>query len=118
MRERLIHGGELSVAARNDRQQRVLDDAALQTAGTSDRMPLNPDWDKRFIGSLIADDREDLLGFDDAAISRAAGCGGHEIRTWIAAAACARAAHATDAKLRYYAAIPEWVAGFGVVTFR
>ncbi|MGR9091264.1 MAG: 3-carboxyethylcatechol 2,3-dioxygenase [Gammaproteobacteria bacterium] len=118
VRERLIHGGELNVAARNERQQRVLDDALRQTAGTSARVPLNPDWDERFLRKLVADDRESLLDLGDAGISAEAGCGGHEIRTWIAAAACARAAHATDAKLHYYQAIPEWVAGFSVATFR
>lgn len=118
VRERLIHGGELSVDARNERQQRVLDDARRQTAGTSDRVPLNPDWDARFVRNLVEDNRDSLLELDDAAISRAAGCGGHEIRTWVAAAACARAAGATDARVHYYRAIPEWVAGFGVATFR
>jgi len=118
VRERLIAGGELSVAARNERQQRVLDDARRQTAGTSERVPLNPAWDERFLADLVADARTRLLDLDDAAIAREAGAGGHEIRTWIAAAACARAARATDAKVHYYRAIPEWVAGFGVATFR
>lgn len=118
VRERLIQGGDLSVAARNERQQRVLDDARRQSAGTSDRTPLNPDWDERFLADLIADQRPRLLGLDDAAISAEAGAGGHEIRTWVAAAACARAAQATDAKVHYYRAIPEWVAGYGIATFR
>lgn len=118
IRERLIEGGELSVDARNERQQRVLDDALRQTAGTSERVPLNPQWDERFLANLIANERTGLLGLDDAAISRDGGAGGHEIRTWIAAAACARAAQATDAKIHYYRAIPEWVAGYGVATFQ
>lgn len=118
VRERLIAGGELSIAAREQRQQRVLDDALKQTAGTSERVPLNPDWDSRFLDELIANAPTRLLDRDDAAISREGGAGGHEIRTWIAAAACARAARATTARVRYYRAIPEWVAGYGIATFQ
>ncbi len=118
VRKRLIEGGDLSVAARNERQQRVLDDALRQTTGTSERVPLNPDWDERFLTALIANERSRLLDLDDAAISREGGAGGHEIRTWVAAAACARAAHATSARVHYYRAIPEWVAGYGIATFR
>jgi 2,3-dihydroxyphenylpropionate 1,2-dioxygenase len=53
---------------------------------------------------------------DDAAITAAGGCGGHEIRTWIAVAAAARAAGVATFDLKYYRAIPEWVAGYAVMT--
>ena len=116
VRERLVAGGALSAEARALRQQRVLADAALQATGTSERRPLNADWDREFLRHLRAGDDDALLRMDDAAITAAAGCGGHEIRTWIAIAAAARAAGIADFDLRYYRAIPEWVAGYAVMT--
>jgi 2,3-dihydroxyphenylpropionate 1,2-dioxygenase len=116
VRERLIGGGALDAEARAARQQRVLADAARQVAGTSDRTPLNPDWDREFLRRLCADDVEGIAGMNDAAITTVAGCGGHEIRTWVAVAAAARAAGIGTFDLRYYRAIPEWVAGYAVMT--
>jgi 2,3-dihydroxyphenylpropionate 1,2-dioxygenase len=116
VRERLIMGGALSAEQRSARQQRVLNDAARQVTGESDRTPLNPVWDQAFLAKLRADDEAGILAMDDTGISRDGGCGGHEIRTWIAIAAAARAAGITQFDLRYYRAIPQWVAGYGVMT--
>lgn len=116
MRERLIAGGTLSADARVARQERVLNDAQAQTTGASPRTPLNPDWDKRFLDRLRAFDFAAIATMDDDAITRDGGCGGHEIRTWIAVAAAARAAGIATLDLHYYRAIPEWVAGYGVMT--
>jgi 2,3-dihydroxyphenylpropionate 1,2-dioxygenase len=116
VRERLIEGGPISLEARTARQQRVLDDATNQVAGTSDRTPLNPDWDQRFLAQLRAFDFDAIEALDDDAITRDGGCGGHEIRTWLAAAAAARSVGVTTFDLRYYRAIPEWIAGYGVMT--
>ena len=116
VRERLIAGGTLSAEARAARQQQVLADAANQIIGKSDRTPLNPEWDQAFLDKLRAFDFEGIAAMTDADITQAAGCGGHEIRTWIAAASAARVAGIADFNLRYYRAIPEWVAGYGVMT--
>lgn len=116
VRERLIAGGTLDSEARAARQARVLADADAQAAGTSGQRPLNPAWDERVLERVAALDLEALAGMDDEAITRDAGCGGHEVRTWVAAAAAARAAGFGALDVRYYRAIPEWIAGFGVVT--
>ena len=116
VRERLIMGGTLSAEARAMRQERVLHDAARQASGESDRTPLNPLWDQAFLAKLCADDEAGILAMDDTSISRDGGCGGHEIRTWIAVAAAARAAGVQDFSLKYYRAIPQWVAGYAVMT--
>ena len=116
LRERLIMGGTLSAEARAARQERVLSDAARQASGESDRTPLNPAWDQAFLAKLCADDEGGILAMDDDSISRDGGCGGHEIRTWITVAAAARAAGVKDFSLKYYRAIPQWVAGYGVMT--
>ncbi|MCB1747415.1 MAG: 3-carboxyethylcatechol 2,3-dioxygenase, partial [Gammaproteobacteria bacterium] len=116
VRERLIAGGTLSAEARAARQQRVLDDAAGQVAGTSTQLPPDPAWDGRVLDLLEAGDFAGLCAMDDDAISRAGGCGGHEIRTWVAVAAAARAAGCARFEQRYYRAIPEWITGYGVMT--
>jgi 2,3-dihydroxyphenylpropionate 1,2-dioxygenase len=53
---------------------------------------------------------------DDAAITRDGGCGGHEIRSWLAANAAARAGGPCTTEVRYYRTIPEWIAGFGILS--
>lgn len=116
VRERLIAGGTLSAEARAARQARVLSDAARQVTGESDRTPLNPVWDQAFLAKLRADDEAGILAMDDDGITRDGGCGGHEIRAWIAIASAARAAGVRNFDLRYYRAIPQWVAGYGVMT--
>ena len=102
--------------ARAARQARVLADAARQSEGTSAQRPLNPDWDRRLMAHFGALDLDPVTALDDAGITRDAGCGGHELRAWLAAAAAARAAGVERLEHRYYRAIPEWVAGFGVMT--
>ena len=94
----------------------MLSDAALQVSGESDRTPLNPVWDKAFLDMLCADDEAGILAMDDDAITRDGGCGGHEIRAWINIAAAARAAGIQHFDLKYYRAIPQWVAGYAVMT--
>jgi 2,3-dihydroxyphenylpropionate 1,2-dioxygenase len=66
---------------------------------------------------LLGDrDFDQVCAMDDEDITRDAGCGGHEIRHWIAATAAVGAAGPYDADVRYYRAIPEWLAGFAVIT--
>jgi len=115
VRERLIAGGTLPPAARAARQARVIDEGLKQAAGTSDCTPLNADWDRRFLDALMAQDFAALCGYTDDEITRDAGRGGHEIRAWLATAAALHTVGAPPPRLEYYAPIPVWVAGFGVV---
>lgn len=64
----------------------------------------------------VAGDLDHLAGLQDADITREAGAGGHEARTWLAAAAALAAAGPYHAQRRYYRPIAPWIAGFGVVT--
>lgn len=116
VRERLIAGGTLSPDARAARQQKVLDDADLQVANSSTQRPLNPAWDKAFLDMLLAGDFSSLAQCDHGEITTVAGCGGHEIRTWVAARAALSSFAQSDLTVRFYEAIPEWVAGFGIAT--
>jgi 2,3-dihydroxyphenylpropionate 1,2-dioxygenase len=116
VRERLVNGGVLSAEARAARQERVLADARLQQAGTSKRTQLNPAWDQEFLARIAAFDFAAIATMDDRGITRDGGCGGHEIRSWIAACAAAQAGGPCTSEVLYYHAIPAWIAGFGVMT--
>ena len=116
VRERLIEGGTLSPEARSARQDRVINDAHGQIDGSSDRVRPDPVWDQAFLDSLLALDFASIAHMEDDDISRQAGCGGHEVRTWVAVAAAVAEAGIAEFNLRYYRCIPEWITGYGIVT--
>lgn len=117
VRQRLIEGGDLTIEQRAARQARVIEDAHNRRAGKSKRTPLNPAWDKRFLELLMAGDFTQLCTLDDAGITKEGGCGGHEIRTWIAASAAIETTGSFSPKLHYYRAIEDWIAGYAVMSF-
>ncbi|GAB4347815.1 MAG: 3-carboxyethylcatechol 2,3-dioxygenase [Immundisolibacter sp.] len=116
VRERLIAGGRLSPEARAAREDAVLREGQRFASASSARTPLNPDWDRAFLDALEAGRLGHLAALDDTDITRAAGAGGHEVRTWLAAAAALAAAGPYRARRLYYRPIDSWIAGFGVVT--
>ena len=117
VRQRLVEGGELSIEARAARQARVIEDANNRIAGTSERTPLNPEWDRRFLELLMAGNFDELCTLNDLDITKDGGCGGHEIRTWMAASAAIEASGSFTPKLHYYRAIEDWIAGYAVMSF-
>ena len=116
VRERLIAGGPLSVDARAARQEKILSDADAQVSSTSSQRELNPEWDKAFLDMLLAAEFGPLAVASEQDITQAAGCGGHEVRTWVAAASALRSFGNPDLSVSFYQAIPAWVAGFGIAT--
>ena len=117
VRQRIIEGGELSIEARAARQKRVIRDAVDRRAGTSERTPLNLEWDRRFLDLLMAQDFDQLCTLNDLDITKDGGCGGHEIRTWMAASAVIQAVGNYTPTLHYYRAIEDWIAGYAVMSF-
>ncbi len=73
------------------------------------RLKIRPDWDRAVLAALAEDDRNALADLVDHATERA-GAGGHEVRTWLAAAAAGGGALATVA----YEPVPDWITGMGV----
>jgi 2,3-dihydroxyphenylpropionate 1,2-dioxygenase len=115
VRERLISGGRWTSEERSARQERVLSEVSSERTGESQRVPLNPDWDRRILSYLQSHDFDALESLKDGAITKDGGCGGHEIRTWVMAAACAHQLGVKQYELLYYKPIPEWIAGYGVM---
>ncbi len=116
VRARLVAGGELSPEARAARQERTLEEGKKAAAGKSDILDLNPEWDHQVMSLLSQGDFTTLGGYTDDDISRLAGRGGHEFRTWLAVCAALAANGPYTTKTWYYRPIPEWIAGFGMMT--
>lgn len=119
VRERLIAGGAVAPEVRAARQRRVIEEGKRQAAGdAANAVPLNPAWDEAFLAALVRQDLLALTRYTDDDITRDGGRGGHEIRAWVAVAAAMSALAAGAPKVEFYRAIPEWIAGFGVLTQR
>jgi 2,3-dihydroxyphenylpropionate 1,2-dioxygenase len=118
--ERLIAGRHPSPEARTLRQQRTVEAAQAFARGDSPLQALNPAWDQAFMAHLVSQDWAALDGIGNAAITEAAGASAHEVKTWVAAHAAMNAATGGryEAVVRCYQPIPEWIAGFGLMTGR
>ncbi|MBL8382762.1 MAG: 3-carboxyethylcatechol 2,3-dioxygenase [Burkholderiales bacterium] len=114
LRERIIARFEPTPEQRAQRQARVIQAGRDLAAGTSDRKPLNPAWDTRIMDRLEQADWPALAALAEDEIVRAGGGSAHETKNWIAAFAAASGAALTTRE-RWYRAIPELIAGFGVM---
>lgn len=113
IRERVIARHRATPEQRAARQVRVIQAGRDMAAGTSDRRPLNARWDQRVMGLLETGDWAGIESIAEEEIVREGGGSAHEIKNWIAAFAAAGAGMTT--RQRWYRAIPELIAGFGVM---
>lgn len=107
---------ETTVEERRERERRVVEVGRTFAAGTAELRDLNPLWDREFIDHLAEGEFELFDKWTNDDITRKAGGSAHEIRTWIAAYAALASAGEYRMLSRFYEAIPEWIAGFGVTT--
>ena len=119
-RAALIEGVSRTPAQQVEQEERVLGAAKAFTAASAELgggklLPLNPQWDTRIIELLASGDFSTLTAMTDESVASQGGCGGHEIRTWIAAFACLSAFGSYAAQTAFYHPIPEWIAGFALV---
>lgn len=112
----LLNGRHPTPAARNARQQRVIDTAAAFTAGTATIRDLNPAWDQALMATLASGDLTPLDTMTPEQMTKDAGSSSHEIRTWIAAFAALNTAGPYDTTYTFYRPIREYIAGFGIMT--
>jgi aromatic ring-opening dioxygenase catalytic subunit (LigB family) len=75
---------------------------------------INMPFDKKFLATLIGDERARLTEYTYEEINTEAGSGGHEIRTWIALAGAVRS---WKAELIAYEPVVPWATGCGLVAF-
>lgn len=117
-RAMLLDGRNPTAAARDARQQRVIDTARAFAAGEADILDLNPAWDEAFMEVCASGRLEELDGWSPAQMAKDAGNSAHEVRTWLAAFSALRSAGEYTVAQRFYRPIPELIAGFGVMTAR
>lgn len=114
MRERVIVRQRATPEQRAERQSRVIQAGRDMAAGRSGRRPLNAAWDQRVMALIEAGDWEGIGTIGEEEIVREGGGSAHETKNWFAAFAAVEAAVLTT-RQRWYRAIPELIAGFGVM---
>lgn len=114
-RELLINAHAWTEAHERARQDRVVRAARALVAGGGPCLPPNPAWDRHIMALLGGGSFDALDALTEAEIESKGGSGGQEIRTWIAAFAALGAAGPFESEELFYAAIPEWITGMGIV---
>ncbi|CAM4053032.1 3-carboxyethylcatechol 2,3-dioxygenase [Janibacter anophelis] len=118
VRAGLLAGRNPTPQARAAREQRVVDTAREFAAGRATILDLNPTWDHEFLtvcreGEVASFDR-----YETDEMAAVAGNSSHEVRTWVTAFSALAAAGDYVVEHEYYRPIPEFIAGFGVMTAR
>ncbi|MFI1562863.1 3-carboxyethylcatechol 2,3-dioxygenase [Streptomyces sp. NPDC020490] len=117
-RAMLLDGRHPTAAARDARQQRVIDTAKAFAAGTATIRDLNPEWDRALMATLASGDLTPVDAMTAERMAEEAGNSSHEVRTWVAAFAALGAAGPYEVTYEFYRPVREYIAGFGVMTAR
>jgi 2,3-dihydroxyphenylpropionate 1,2-dioxygenase len=112
----LLNGRHPTAAARDARQQNVIDAGKAFAAGTATIQDLNPEWDQALMATFASGDLSPVDAMDPAQMAAEAGSSAHEVRTWVAAFSALAAAGPYQVTSSYYRPIREYIAGFGVMT--
>ena len=115
IRERLIDGRNPTDAARELRESRVMEAGRLAAIGQGPCMPLNEEWDRRFMDYLRTADWPALSHLDTDEVRATAGRGANEVLGWVAAFAALEASGPYELQQEFYEAIPGWIAGMAMV---
>lgn len=116
--EALIEGHSPTPDQRARGERRVVQSGRDYAAGSTTMAPINPVWDNMVLDTLEPGRLAEVDGWSVDRMGVEGGGSAHEVRTWIAAFASLAAAGAYRVTSRFYAPIPEWVAGFAVATAR
>lgn len=117
VRERITVRSEPTAAEREAKTRRVMAAGMALASGNIDMKPLNPEWDARWMDALVQGGAamDALNAIAEADIEREAGLSAHESKTWLIARAALRTDGPLRCRLRHYQAIPEYIAGYGVL---
>jgi 2,3-dihydroxyphenylpropionate 1,2-dioxygenase len=119
LRNRLIGSTHFGPEEQALRERAVHDAGAAAARGEGPCRPLNPDWDRRFLGMLAMRDWTSIDALTAADVERDAGAGANEVLAWVAAAAATEAAAGNYEMVQQsYQAIPGWIAGMAVIAAR
>jgi 2,3-dihydroxyphenylpropionate 1,2-dioxygenase len=115
IRERITVKRESTQAERDAKTQRVMAAGMAFASGTTDMKQLNPEWDARWMNALESGELDRLEQLREESIQQDAGLSAHESKTWLVARAALPTNRRLPCTLRYYKAIPELIAGYGVL---
>jgi 2,3-dihydroxyphenylpropionate 1,2-dioxygenase len=114
-RERVLRRRESGPEGFREAAARIAPFVTRFVAGETTLAPLNDEWDREILHQLERGDFATLEQLRDADITRVGGAAAHEIRTWVAALGALRAYGEYRAEQTFYASVPEWIVGFGVL---
>jgi 2,3-dihydroxyphenylpropionate 1,2-dioxygenase len=115
VRERITLRQEPTQAERDAKTARVQAAGMALASGSSEMRPLNPAWDCHWLDAMESGRFDDILQWTEASIDERGGMSAHESKTWLIARAALGDNALTVCKLRHYQAIPEFIAGYGVL---
>jgi 2,3-dihydroxyphenylpropionate 1,2-dioxygenase len=116
VRERITVRKEATAVELEAKTQRVMAAGRALAAGDSTMKPLNPAWDARWMDAMAGTgaDLDALCVMSEDSIAREGGFSAHESKNWLVGRA-ALGEGAVDCGLRHYQAIPDYIAGFGLM---
>ncbi|MER5795833.1 3-carboxyethylcatechol 2,3-dioxygenase [Streptomyces sp. NPDC001980] len=112
----LIEGHPPTPEQRARGEERVVQAGRDYAAGSTRMIPINPVWDNQVLDVFDSGRLADVDSWTVEWMGAEGGGSAHEVRTWIAAFASLAAAGGYRMSSRFYAPIPEWIAGFAVAT--
>ncbi|MEN9316174.1 MAG: hypothetical protein RIS35_2567 [Pseudomonadota bacterium] len=115
VRERITVRSTPTQAERDAKTQRVMAAGRALAAGDPSMKPLAPEWDARWMDAIEDGRLDELARLDEAGITRDAGLSAHESKTWLIARAALPEGAPVARAARFYRAIPDYIAGFGVL---
>lgn len=114
VRERITLRQNPTQAERDAKTERVMAAGMALAAGSPEMKPLSPEWDQQWMDAMASGRFDDILQWTEASIDERGGLSAHESKTWLIARA-AMGHQPTVCKLRHYQAIPEFIAGYGIL---
>jgi 2,3-dihydroxyphenylpropionate 1,2-dioxygenase len=117
VRERITVRAEPTAAEREAKTQRVMAAGVALASGNSTMKALNPAWDRRWMDALAEGGAalDALNSLSEEGIEREAGLSAHESKTWLVARSALPTDRPLPSRLRHYQAIPEYIAGYGLM---
>ena len=100
------------------RETRVRGAATLAMSGQGPCKPLNPGWDRQFLGHIRSGAWDAIDALTPEGVEAEAGAGANEALGWVAAAAALAAAGAFEVIQEDYLPVPGWIAGMAHLTAR
>jgi 2,3-dihydroxyphenylpropionate 1,2-dioxygenase len=117
VRERITARQYPTQEERDAKTQRVMAAGMALASGESAIKPLNPIWDRQWMDALAGNIAalDQLCTMSEASISQDGGGSAHESKNWLIGRSALEGFNAHACAFRHYQAIPEYIAGFGVL---